>query len=104
MACAIAVAVQLTQRHVGTPGQWLVAEMRASPLHPGKPHTATPSHSDAETISTCRHQHPALKPLAFSFRLLVGLTLIAEGFEQPISKGNVHFAMDLSLLVELLNL
>ena len=58
----------------------------------------------AGTISTFVHRHPTLKMLALSFLLLIGLTLIAEGFEQHISKGYVYFAMGFSLLVEMLNL
>ena len=58
----------------------------------------------AGTISTFVHRHPTLKMLALSFLLLIGLTLLAEGFDQHISKGYIYFAMGFSLLVELLNL
>ncbi len=56
------------------------------------------------TISAFIHKHPTLKILALSFLLLVGVTLIAEGFHQHISKGYIYFAMAFSLFVEVLNL
>ena len=49
-------------------------------------------------------KHPTLKMLALSFLLLIGVTLMAEGFGQHISKGYIYFAMGFSLLVEILNL
>jgi predicted tellurium resistance membrane protein TerC len=42
--------------------------------------------------------------LALSFLLLIGVTLIAEGLGEHISKGYVYFAMAFSVFVELLNL
>ena len=42
--------------------------------------------------------------LALSFLLLIGVTLIAEGLGQHISKGYVYFAMAFSVFVEALNL
>lgn len=49
-------------------------------------------------------RHPTIKMLALSFLLLIGLTLIVEGFEVHIPKGYVYFAMGFSVFVELLNL
>jgi predicted tellurium resistance membrane protein TerC len=42
--------------------------------------------------------------LALSFLLLIGVSLIAEGFENGIPKGYIYFAMAFSILVEMLNL
>jgi predicted tellurium resistance membrane protein TerC len=42
--------------------------------------------------------------LALSFLLLIGVSLIAEGFDQHISKGYIYFAMAFSVFVEMLNL
>ena len=42
--------------------------------------------------------------LALSFLVLVGVTLIAEGFDTHVPKGYIYFAMAFSLLVESLNL
>jgi predicted tellurium resistance membrane protein TerC len=42
--------------------------------------------------------------LALAFLLLIGVTLIAEGLHQHISKGYIYFAMAFSVFVELLNI
>jgi predicted tellurium resistance membrane protein TerC len=42
--------------------------------------------------------------LALSFLLLIGMSLVAEGFGQHIPKGYVYFAMGFSVFVEMLNL
>ena len=42
--------------------------------------------------------------LALSFLLLIGVTLIAEGFDRHIPKDYIYFAMAFSLFVEMLNL
>ena len=55
-------------------------------------------------ISDFVHRHPTVKMLALSFLLLIGVTLIAEGLDQHISKGYIYFAMAFSVLVEMLNL
>jgi predicted tellurium resistance membrane protein TerC len=49
-------------------------------------------------------RHPTVKMLALSFLLLIGVALIAEGFDQHIPKGYIYFAMAFSLAVEMLNL
>jgi predicted tellurium resistance membrane protein TerC len=58
----------------------------------------------AGSISRFVDRHPTVKMLALSFLLLIGVTLIAEGFEQHISKGYIYFAMAFSVMVEMLNL
>lgn len=58
----------------------------------------------AETISSFVEAHPTVKMLALSFLLLIGVTLVAEGFGQHIPKGYIYSAMAFSLLVETLNL
>ncbi len=42
--------------------------------------------------------------LALAFLLLIGVSLIAEGLDQHISKGYIYFAMAFSVFVEILNL
>ena len=42
--------------------------------------------------------------LALSFLLLIGLSLIAEGFGYHIPKGYIYFAMGFSVFVEMINL
>jgi len=49
-------------------------------------------------------RHPTIKMLALSFLVLIGVTLIADGFGLHIPKGYVYFAMAFSVLVELLNM
>lgn len=48
--------------------------------------------------------HPTIKMLALSFLVVVGVVLIAEGFDHHVPKGYVYFAMAFSLGVELLNI
>jgi predicted tellurium resistance membrane protein TerC len=55
-------------------------------------------------ISRFVHDHPTVKMLALSFLMLIGVTLIGEGFDQHIPKGYVYFAMGFSVAVEMLNL
>jgi predicted tellurium resistance membrane protein TerC len=58
----------------------------------------------AGTISDFVSRHPTVKMLALSFLLLIGMTLVAEGLGQHISKGYIYFAMGFSVFVEMLNL
>jgi len=58
----------------------------------------------AKWIGDFVERHPTVKMLALSFLLLIGVTLIAEGFGQHIPKGYVYFAMAFSVFVEALNL
>jgi predicted tellurium resistance membrane protein TerC len=58
----------------------------------------------ARPIGEFVDRHPTIKMLALSFLVLVGLVLVAEGFDTHIPKGYVYFAMAFSMSVELLNL
>jgi predicted tellurium resistance membrane protein TerC len=58
----------------------------------------------AETISAFVHKHPTIKMLALSFLLLIGMSLLLEGFGQHIPKGYIYFAMGFSVFVEMINL
>ncbi len=58
----------------------------------------------AGAISRFVDRHPTVKMLALSFLLLIGMTLVAEGFDQHIPKGYIYFAMAFSVFVEMLNL
>ncbi len=58
----------------------------------------------ATPLSEFVNNHPTLKILALSFLLLIGLSLVMEGFHQHISKGYIYFAMGFSVFVEILNL
>jgi predicted tellurium resistance membrane protein TerC len=58
----------------------------------------------ARAIGEFVDTHPTIKMLALSFLLLVGFTLMGEGFGLVIPKGYIYFAMGFSVMVELLNL
>ena len=60
--------------------------------------------ASAETISNFVNRHPTVKMLALSFLLLIGMSLIMEGFDQHIPKGYIYFAMGFSIFVEMINL
>ncbi len=58
----------------------------------------------AGSVSDFISLHPTVKMLALSFLLLIGTTLIAEGFHVHFEKGYVYFAMAFSIFVEMLNI
>jgi predicted tellurium resistance membrane protein TerC len=58
----------------------------------------------ARVVSDFVEQHPTVKMLALSFLLLIGMSLIGEGWGQHIPKGYIYFAMGFSVFVEAINL
>lgn len=56
------------------------------------------------TIYEFVNRHPTVKMLALAFLLLIGVTLVAEGFGQKIPKGYVYSAIVFSVVVEALNI
>jgi predicted tellurium resistance membrane protein TerC len=58
----------------------------------------------AEPISNFVNKHPSFKMLALSFLLLIGFSLLAEGWGAEIPKGYIYFSMAFSLLVDVLQL
>lgn len=58
----------------------------------------------SKAIITFIEHNPAIKVLALSFLMLIGMLLIAEGFGKEIPKGYVYFAMAFSFLVEILQM
>jgi len=58
----------------------------------------------AKSIGDFVDRHPTIKMLALSFLILVGVTLIVEGFDVHVPKGYIYFAMAFSVAVEMLNL
>ena len=58
----------------------------------------------AEPISNFVHRHPTIKILALSFLLLIGFSLLLEGFDYHVPKGYIYFAMGFSVFVEMINL
>ncbi len=58
----------------------------------------------ATPISSFVEKHPSIKVLALCFLMMIGLTLIAEGFEFHIPKGYVYVSMIFSLLVNIIQI
>jgi predicted tellurium resistance membrane protein TerC len=58
----------------------------------------------AKSIGDFVDRHPTIKILALSFLILVGVTLIVEGFDVHVPKGYIYFAMAFSVGVEMLNI
>jgi predicted tellurium resistance membrane protein TerC len=58
----------------------------------------------AKSIGDFVDRHPTIKMLALSFLVLVGVTLIAEGFDAHVPKGYIYFAMAFSVVVEMINI
>jgi predicted tellurium resistance membrane protein TerC len=58
----------------------------------------------AEPIANFVNQNPSIKILALAFLVLIGVSLLAEGFGQHLDKGYIYFAMAFSFTIELINL
>jgi len=58
----------------------------------------------ARPIGDFIDKHPTLKMLALSFLMMIGLTLLVEGFDVHVPKGYIYFAMAFSVFVEVLNI
>ncbi len=58
----------------------------------------------AKPIGDFVDAHPTIKILALSFLILIGVTLMVEGFNIHVPKGYIYFAMAFSVVVEMLNI
>lgn len=58
----------------------------------------------AKSIGEFVEKHPTVKILALAFLVIVGVTLIMEGFDVHVPKGYIYFAMAFSLGVEMINI
>ncbi len=58
----------------------------------------------ARTIGEFVSNHPTVKMLALAFLIVVGVVLMADGFDHHVPKGYVYFAMAFSVAVEMLNI
>jgi predicted tellurium resistance membrane protein TerC len=58
----------------------------------------------AGSISKFVSNHPTVKMLALSFLFVIGVLLIADGFDHHVPKGYIYFAMAFSVVVEMLNI
>lgn len=57
----------------------------------------------SEVMSRFINKHPTIKILAFSFLILIGTMLIADGVHYHVPRGYIYFAICFSLFVEWLN-
>ena len=58
----------------------------------------------AGSIGRFVSDHPTIKMLALAFLVLIGVVLLAAGFEHELPKGYVYFAMAFSVAVEMLSI
>src|SRR5690606_32118477 len=58
----------------------------------------------SKPISAFIRRHPSFKVLALCFLMLIGVALLAEGFEVKIPKGYIYFAMGFSFLVDVIQM
>lgn len=55
-------------------------------------------------ISSFIKQHPSFKILALCFLMMIGLSLIAEGFHLNIPKGYIYFSMAFAFIVDVIQM
>lgn len=58
----------------------------------------------AKKISSFINDHPAMKILAISFLLMIGMVLVMEGLHVHVPKGYIYFSMAFALGIEILNM
>ena len=61
-------------------------------------------HAFARPISEFVERHPTVKGLGATFVIMIGLVLIADGFDVHIPKGYVYAEMAFAVFVESINL
>ena len=58
----------------------------------------------SKNISNFISKHPSLKILALAFLMMIGLTLITEGFNLHIPKAYIYFSMAFSFIVNMIQI
>lgn len=58
----------------------------------------------AKKIGDVVSAHPTIKMLALAFLIVIGVVLVADGFDHHVPKGYVYFAMAFAVAVEALNI
>ncbi|HOZ51329.1 MAG TPA: TerC family protein [Chitinophagaceae bacterium] len=58
----------------------------------------------SKPISNFIRKHPSFKILALSFLLMIGVSLLAEGFHFEIPKGYIYFSMAFAFLVDIIQM
>ena len=58
----------------------------------------------SKPISSFIRKHPSFKILALCFLLMIGVSLLAEGFHFEIPKGYIYFSMAFAFLVDIIQM
>ena len=58
----------------------------------------------SKPISEFIRKHPSFKILALCFLLMIGVSLLAEGFHFEIPKGYIYFSMAFAFLVDIIQM
>jgi predicted tellurium resistance membrane protein TerC len=58
----------------------------------------------SKSISDFIHKHPSFKVLALCFLMMIGVSLLAEGFQFHIPKGYIYFSMAFAFLVDVIQM
>lgn len=58
----------------------------------------------SKSISDFIHKHPSFKILALCFLMMIGVSLLAEGFQFKIPKGYIYFSMAFAFLVDVIQM
>ena len=58
----------------------------------------------SKPISEFIRKHPSFKILALCFLMMIGVSLIAEGFQFEIPKGYIYFSMAFAFLVDIIQM
>jgi predicted tellurium resistance membrane protein TerC len=58
----------------------------------------------SQPISYFIKKHPSFKILALSFLMMIGISLIAEGFHLEIPKGYIYFSMAFAFAVDVIQM
>ena len=58
----------------------------------------------SKPISEFISKHPSFKVLALCFLMMIGVSLIAEGFQFEIPKGYIYFSMAFAFLVDIIQM
>ena len=58
----------------------------------------------SKPISNFIRKHPSFKVLALCFLMLIGVSLLAEGFHYEIPKGYIYFSMAFAFLVDVIQM
>jgi predicted tellurium resistance membrane protein TerC len=58
----------------------------------------------SKPIADYVNDNPSIKVLALAFLVLIGVSLLGEGFDQEVNKGYIYFSMAFAFTIEMINL